>query len=112
MKSGLLIIVLAIVFICSATSHAVEKKCEFCHAGHNGTGGLLKSDINELCLDCHQERAAKGEHKVGMVPSMPVNGMPLSDGKITCATCHNPHSKAKFMLRKPADQICRECHKM
>lgn len=103
-------IILASGFVLAGPSLAVEKTCDYCHEGHSGTGALLKKDINELCLGCHQDRAGRGEHKVGISPSGPVSGLPLNDGKISCATCHNPHSKTKFMLRKPVNEICLSCH--
>ena|SRR3990172_998231 len=105
--------VLAAIFsllLFSSPSFAVEKKCSFCHAGHSGSAELLKKDINELCKGCHAERIAKGEHRVGMSPPMPVKGLPLYNGYMSCITCHDPHSKSVFMLRKPTKELCISCH--
>ena len=112
MKQHVMAVLFAFIFLCAVPAHAVEKECFYCHAGHDGTSVLLRKEIRELCLDCHQDRAERGEHKVGMVPSMPVGDMPLHEGKITCVTCHNPHSKSPLMLRRPADEICLSCHKI
>jgi len=90
---------------------AIEKSCTFCHTDHKGKGGaLLKKDINELCSVCHQKRIAKGEHKVGIKISKPVKSIPLQDGKMTCISCHDPHSKTAAMLRMPASDLCVLCH--
>lgn len=90
--------------------YAVEKKCDLCHIGHNAMGVLLNNDINVLCSGCHQERILKGEHRVGMSPSTVVRGLPLHNGLMTCATCHDPHSKSVAMLRKPETELCMSCH--
>jgi predicted CXXCH cytochrome family protein len=52
------------------------------------------------------------EHKVNVVPSMRVKGLPLSDGKITCVTCHDPHkNRYGKLLRVKAKELCLTCHK-
>ena len=107
-----IIILLAAVFVFSSpfTAYSFEKGCEFCHTSHMGSGTLLNEDVNELCSGCHQERLQKGEHKVGMSPSMVVRDLPLYSGKMACPTCHDPHSKTPSMLRKPARELCCSCH--
>ena len=94
---------------CSLT-YAVEKPCEFCHVSHAGGGALLNSDMDALCLECHMERLAAGEHKTGMSPSMAVMHLPLYSGKVACLTCHDPHARTAAMLRKPASELCLSCH--
>jgi len=106
----------AVVFmiLLPAAAYSIEKTCNFCHIDHKGKnkggGTLLKKNINELCADCHQKRLGAGEHKVGMKPEKPVAGLPLQDGKITCISCHDPHSKTTAMLRMPTKKLCVLCH--
>ena len=89
---------------------AVEKTCEFCHSDHKGSAALLKKNINELCSGCHQKRISAGEHKVGVKPSKTGTGLPLQDGKMTCVSCHDPHSKAPGMPRMATRKLCNHCH--
>lgn len=92
----------------------VKKNCGLCHPSHAGQQmtGLLKKPVSELCLDCHPERAGNREHVVDVVPSMTVAGLPLREGKITCATCHDAHSNQYGkLLRMPQTKLCQACHK-
>ncbi len=101
---------LLFLFLLCASAGAVDKTCDFCHKGDPAKGTLLKGDINELCSGCHQERLDKGEHKVGVTSPEKVDGLPLADGKVTCITCHDPHSQASSMLRRPGEKVCIPCH--
>ena len=90
----------------------IKKDCTLCHldAGAQKAGGL-KKNLSALCLDCHPDRRAPAEHKVDMVPSMKVQGLPLTDGKMTCTTCHDPHRNlhGKLLRMNPRD-LCIVCH--
>ncbi len=73
--------------------------------------GELKKKLSALCLDCHRDRKAPAEHKVDIVPAMEVKGLPLSDGMITCVTCHDPHRNPHgSLLRMKATDLCLVCH--
>jgi predicted CXXCH cytochrome family protein len=49
-------------------------------------------------------------HPVDVVPSMRVPAhLPLEDGAVTCATCHDAHSADGTTLRGSGD-LCAECH--
>jgi len=109
MKTALFSFLLFLLLLCSS-ARAVDKTCDFCHKGDPGKGNLLNSDINELCSGCHQERLAAGEHKVGVKSPAKANGLPLADGKMTCITCHDPHSQAPSMLRRSGEEVCISCH--
>jgi len=111
MKTVFFLLAAFVASLFFSQAFAVEKPCEFCHTGHMASGVLLIKDVNALCSECHQERMQKGEHKVGMSPSMAVGDLPLYSGKVACTTCHDPHSKAPSMLRKPASELCLSCHK-
>ncbi|TAL24568.1 MAG: hypothetical protein EPN94_07045 [Nitrospirae bacterium] len=93
-----------------------HKDCNMCHLPHKMGGGILLSKpLSELCSSCHQARIGAGEHKVGIKPSMPTEGLPLdTDGKITCITCHDPHGAKGYesLLRAPSfTELCKKCHK-
>ncbi len=93
----------------------IKKDCALCHLPHQkGEGAiLLKKPVSELCIDCHGDRKAPAEHKVDITPSMQVEGLPLTAGKITCTTCHDPHKNVNGrMLRAPAKVLCARCHKI
>ncbi|MDA8077782.1 MAG: cytochrome c3 family protein [Nitrospiraceae bacterium] len=106
---GLLSGILA-VLVSPIAAKAVEKNCEFCHEEHRGGYVLLNKNITALCSGCHNERLQTGEHKVGMSPPMVVRELPLQAGKMTCITCHDPHSKAAAMLRMASPELCGSCH--
>ncbi|MEK6580989.1 MAG: cytochrome c3 family protein [Nitrospirota bacterium] len=94
-------------------SHA---DCNVCHKPHQMGGKiLLNKPLEELCSSCHQTRIGAGEHKIGIKPSTPVDGLPLdADGKITCITCHDPHGSKGFdkLLRaRDFTELCKKCHK-
>ncbi len=90
----------------------IKKDCTTCHTSH-GSGGMLtlKEPITQLCIGCHPDRKGSAEHKVDVVPPSPVAGLPLTAGKMTCVTCHDPHSNANgAMLRMTRAKLCLACH--
>lgn len=93
-------------------SALAKHDCSFCHVDPAVNGpGALKKQVSLLCLDCHPDRLAPKEHQVDIVPVMDVKGLPLFGGKLTCATCHDPHTNRHgSLLRKPATELCRICH--
>lgn len=131
--------------------------CGFCHTprrtaeGAWSPGGALRAPAARLCVNCHTMHAdpAPRGHLGAVVPQnaesqaphavssigLPPGGeqvLPLDDGRITCATCHNPHpadaslagyfSNARWAVRSTAaaDEgkalrldyatLCRYCH--
>jgi predicted CXXCH cytochrome family protein len=92
----------------------LDTRCESCHGAgsmHFATGGGSDYIINpankpDICLQCHYDLKAQfnlpGAH-------------PLTDGKLSCTECHNPHSEARASNishgTSPHDQACFECHK-
>jgi predicted CXXCH cytochrome family protein len=92
---------------------AVKKECGTCHSTGNPTkeSAPLNKPVAELCLDCHGNRKAAGEHRVGIIPTMTVQKLPLWEEKIACVTCHDPHANPYGkMLRAPTKELCRNCH--
>ena len=91
----------------------IKKDCTLCHTTNDMRKGAaqLKKPAAALCLDCHPGRKSPGEHKIDIVPSMPVKRLPLAEGKLTCITCHDPHQNTfGSMLRMPKAELCMECH--
>ena len=77
--------------------HWKEVMCISCHTDTpvEGEPNLrFEGDINELCDRCHNGKFARRDvHPVGIIPSDKVQippDMPLSGGKLSCDTCHDP----------------------
>lgn len=104
---------------CHESSHPLFKStvhaqrgytCTACHTTHAavkpGTdqGFLLKKgSINETCFDCHRDKKAH----VSRVAHMPVR-----EGKVTCADCHDPHGTphARNLTFATVNDLCVSCH--
>jgi predicted CXXCH cytochrome family protein len=109
------VFILLIIFSFPAYVFSAQKhQCDYCHTPHGMAEGTpLKAPLSELCLGCHPDRKNPKEHKVDIVPSMQVKGLPLDkDGKMTCITCHDPHGKSGFptLLRIDPAELCFKCH--
>lgn len=118
----------------------IGEACSFCHSKAPDVSRFLKStstrqpdlkaDIQTLCTLCHEERPHPGgivhsgipwEGGAKQVPSsFPVDGQ----GRLTCATCHDPHvfdtlkwglmrqdQTAKKMRAIDGVPICPACHR-
>lgn len=83
--------------------------CAGCHSMHkpeiNGGKSPLLNAVNELetCYKCHAEKKAqirKSAH------------MPLVEGKMGCASCHNPHGSTdeKLLTKNSVMETCYSCH--
>ncbi len=91
----------------------IKKDCSTCHVSH-GSGSMLalKEPVAKLCISCHPDRKGSAEHKVDVVAPLPVPGLPLTESKVTCVTCHDPHSNNNgMMLRITPEKLCLACHK-
>ncbi len=92
---------------------AEKHECGYCHMTSDKM--QFRSPLAELCLQCHPGRKSPNEHKVDIVPSIKVVGLPLSkDGAMTCITCHDPHGESGYpmLLRADPSQLCSRCHLM
>ena len=105
-------------------------KCALCHTPHNPKYKFLwalkpatgKTLDEKLCLSCHgkagfAEKIGKHSHPIGDIsnPYVKYSGLPLIEGKIDCATCHNPHGGKDrvHLTRKPIkgdSELCLSCH--
>jgi predicted CXXCH cytochrome family protein len=114
--------------------------CIRCHDPHASPyPGLLRAKVNDLCLDCHLQSAAKHDsrylptielttdHRFGHPYARhPVTGTldPLSGAEMSCISCHLPHGGNKLHQLKmgaeiPEDALnhnietqdmCEKCH--
>jgi DmsE family decaheme c-type cytochrome len=98
------------LFYWKQSNHARENiACVQCHTIHGAKGieaktALLKNgDVNQLCLTCHKNKRATLARSAHM---------PLREGAMNCANCHNPHgSAAKAQLRAASvNELCESCH--
>lgn len=102
------------------------KGCTGCHAEipvfgkDNAQTVTFNASINVTCLTCHDPPPHPGgrSHTIGVDPERAAgipSYFPLSPpGRITCATCHNPHlaGNEDHKLRETLTQmaICTACH--
>lgn len=74
------------------------------------------------CLECHAEQAGTGQHPLGRLTieedwpwddSEEAARIRYFDGLLLCATCHDPHSGEKNLLRMANDgsKLCLHCHR-
>ena len=82
--------------VACANCHQVMQRVSIRHQ-------LAKGTELETCFQCHKDiRTAvlRSAH------------MPLREGKMTCADCHNPHGSATEKLLKEAsvNDVCYKCH--
>ncbi len=124
----------------------VIDQCLYCHIEkpdekYSGSKDItLKSDIEVLCQRCHniqgnhsgnanhlqRKPSAKGIKQMNIMKEKFNIILPLdSEGKLTCATCHNPHEKGVIDSNKPSakgadskyrhrlpGKMCTKCHQM
>jgi DmsE family decaheme c-type cytochrome len=81
--------------------------CTSCHSVHTPKSekSLLKAvGITETCVGCHTTEVSKLERH---------QHMPVREGKLTCASCHNPHGSTSVRMLKTGNWIneaCTSCH--
>lgn len=80
--------------------------------------GLSSEDVSamEACRPCHENQDT-ATHPVNVYPkpgmTIPPEYPTLPDGRITCSTCHKPHSSDyRYLTRKQSKrELCIGCHK-
>lgn len=86
--------------------------CIFCHTrvpniADDGTRhgeALLRNDVTQVCLGCHKPHAdpsPRGHLGAALTETVRPEGavqalLPVEAGRVTCATCHNPHPPGLF----------------
>ena len=80
---------------CSSCHYVMEKK--------SAKSLFISEDPKKACTNCHKEKRAQ---------LMRSSHMPLREGKMDCASCHNPHGGPGPSLLKTAsvNEACYECH--
>jgi len=90
-----------------ASVHDLNKvACSDCHnpmARFSASGLTVKASITETCQTCHQQQRAEFHKR---------SHMPVPEGKMTCADCHNPHGSTTRPLLKAdsVNELCGTCH--
>ncbi len=79
--------------------HYNTNYCTECHTNYPKNPEIAKRNLKfngdyKLLCKCHYEGAGKDPHPVDIIPSQEIktripSGFPLSNGKITCDTCHD-----------------------
>lgn len=80
--------------------------CTSCHGVHTykSDKAQLKTKTDpETCYTCHKSQRAK---------SMRASHHPVREGKMGCASCHNPHDGArpKMLKADSVNELCYTCH--
>jgi DmsE family decaheme c-type cytochrome len=90
------------------SSHQARNlSCMTCHSVHepkSERAQLVKTTAIQVCADCHRDKVAKVDRS---------GHMPVREGKMTCATCHNPHGSANVRLLRAGFSVaesCTSCH--
>lgn len=127
------------------SGRVIESRCLYCHAEAPDTSQTTWEDVKligsytNLCMGCHYRVAKQPLHASHLRrPSDPVRGrmqevqaqfnivLPLDrNGRVTCATCHNPHQRGLIPDQRAGargagalhrhrlqDNMCIKCHPM
>ncbi|MGH8039022.1 MAG: DmsE family decaheme c-type cytochrome [Stenotrophomonas sp.] len=83
-----------------------DLSCSDCHnpmAKLSVEGLTAKQSINETCATCHKDIRQQFNRR---------SHMPLPEGQISCADCHNPHGTLNPTLLKTdtVNETCYQCH--
>ena len=93
----------------SGSVHNVQGlACTSCHVVHTGPGiakraQLARITVEDTCNTCHKEQV-RAENKFSHHPTR--------EGKMNCASCHNPHGTTSPKLVKAIStrELCFNCH--
>jgi DmsE family decaheme c-type cytochrome len=91
----------------SSTHAARNVSCVSCHSIHAAKSDhfqLKEANTVATCAQCHRDKAAKMQRS---------SHMPVREGKMDCASCHNEHGSANVrMLRtgNTVNELCASCH--
>ncbi|MBI4849973.1 MAG: cytochrome c3 family protein [Nitrospirae bacterium] len=118
-----LLSIAALVYSVSRGPHQFSKgECALCHFDPAPSSADITADITDACQTCHKEYAKTQSHPSDIYPTISIpKDMPLSDGRLTCLTCHYAHidesrqsSGKHYFLRRPVRGVvfCSACHKI
>ena len=80
--------------------------CTSCHSVHSPktARAQLKTSVDaDTCYTCHKSMRSK---------SMRTSHHPVREGKMSCASCHNPHDgeRPKMLKADTVNELCYTCH--
>ncbi len=83
-----------------------DLSCSDCHnpmAKFSTEGLTARQSSSETCATCHRDIRAQFNRR---------SHMPLPEGQMTCADCHNPHGSLTAPLLKTdtVNETCYQCH--
>jgi len=84
----------------------MELSCSDCHnpmAQFSTDGLMARASISETCATCHRDIRQQFNRR---------SHMPLPEGQMSCADCHNPHGTINQTLLKTdtVNETCYQCH--
>ncbi len=89
----------------AGSTHASrDATCTSCHQVHTARDKVRdKVTQSQVCFTCHQDKRAEINR-----PSH----HPITEGKVACSDCHNPHGSAgrADMVRDNVNDTCYTCH--
>ncbi len=129
MKIKLIILLLlfaaavALVYGLSDRAHFfLSSECIMCHIDENSDPANIRPFLANACEDCHRDVKETQSHPTNVYATLSVpKDMPLTDGMITCITCHYVHPKEgkqlvedHFFLRRlvKGPLFCSICHEL
>jgi len=85
------------------TSGVSCKDCHYVMKKKSKRRLFIAEDPKKACFQCHRDKRAK---------MLRTSHMPLREGKMDCASCHNPHGGPGPSLLKKAtvNETCFQCH--
>lgn len=83
-----------------------DLSCSDCHnpmGKFSPEGSMARASINDTCSTCHRDIRAQFDRR---------SHMPLPEGQMTCADCHNPHGSltAPLLKTNTVNETCTQCH--
>lgn len=78
--------------------------CHSVHAPKSESFSLRETTEMAVCATCHRDKAAKVDRS---------GHMPLREGKMQCASCHNAHGTTNEKLLRKGEsvaELCTSCH--
>lgn len=119
-----------IVRISTLSAQRASESCTACHnrSSHALWSGSQHDQRNVGCVSCHSIHTAKGPkaikakseaelcatcHRNVVNKQYRFNHMPVREGQMSCAACHNVHGSTNVRLLKTGttvDESCASCH--
>lgn len=92
-------------------------ECSICHIDEKRQPMSIKTNITSACDTCHTRLKEILSHPTDIYPSLTIpKDMPLTEGRLTCITCHNVHQREgkRYFLRREVKGpfFCSSCHKV